>query len=119
MSELSYELFQTLVNNYVEAFEKADMDLIRAIYADDATVEDPVGSEPIQGIEAICEFYTQGFAAGAKLSLTQPIRVAGNSVAFAFAVKLGDMTINPIDVFEVNAAGKVQRMRAYWGPQNM
>jgi hypothetical protein len=30
-----------------------------------------------------------------------------------------NMTISPIDVFELNADGKVQHMRAYWGPENV
>jgi steroid delta-isomerase len=33
-----------MVHKYVEAFAKEDMDIIREIYADDATVEDPVGT---------------------------------------------------------------------------
>ncbi len=33
------------VHKYVEAFEKSDMDIIREIYADDAIVEDPVGTD--------------------------------------------------------------------------
>lgn len=118
-SNPNYAIYKQLVDKYVEAFDKADMNIIREIYADDATVEDPVGSDVIQGIEAICEFYTKGFSYGAKLNLTQPVRVAGNSVAFAFEVKMGDMCISPIDVFEVNADGKIQSMRAYWGPENM
>jgi steroid delta-isomerase len=32
------------VNKYMDAFSGADMNLIREIYADDAVVEDPVGS---------------------------------------------------------------------------
>ena len=41
------------VNKYMEAFSSADMGLIREIYAEDAVVEDPVGSEPYVGIDAI------------------------------------------------------------------
>ena len=116
---MTYEMYQSVVNRYVEAFENADMDIIRAIFADDAVVEDPVGTEPREGIGAIVEFYQQGFAAGAKLVLTQPVRVAGSSVAFAFDVVMGDMKISPIDVFDFNAEGKIRHMRAYWGPENM
>lgn len=116
---MSTEKFQNIVDGYVEAFEKADLEIIRNMFAEDATVEDPVGTEAKVGIDAIVEFYTKAFEMGAKLSLTQPIRVAGNSVAFAFDVTMGDMKISPIDVFELNAEGKVQTMRAYWGPENM
>jgi len=116
---MSVEAMQAIVNRYIQAFEQSDINLIRDIYADDATVEDPVGSEPIKGMDAILEFYQKGLASGVKLSLTQEIRVAGNSVAFAFDAKMPDMVIRPIDVFEVNAQGKVQSMRAYWSENNI
>lgn len=116
---MSVEYMKNLVNRYIEAFDQADLNIIREIYAVDATVEDPVGSEIKQGIEEIVAFYQQGFAAGAKLSLTQDVRVAANSVAFAFNVRIGDMTISPIDVFEVNQEGKIQSMKAYWGDENI
>lgn len=116
---MSFERMQAIVNRYVEAFETADINLIREIYADNATVEDPVGSAPHVGIEAIIAFYEKALASGAKLSLSQPIRVAGNSVAFAFDVEMPGIKISPIDVFEVNAEGKVVAMRAYWGNENL
>ncbi|NRB40579.1 MAG: nuclear transport factor 2 family protein [Pseudomonadales bacterium] len=116
---MSTEKFQAIVDGYVEAFDKADLSIIDNMFADDATVEDPVGSEVRTGKEAILAFYTTAFEYGAKLKCDQPIRVAGNSVAFAFEVSMGDTKINPIDVFEINDDGKVQTMRAYWGPENM
>jgi len=108
-----------VVNKYVEAFDKADMNLIREIFADNAVVEDPVGSDPHHGIEEICAFYEQGFSMHAKLSLNEAPRCAGNAVAFSFTVKVGEMTIQPIDVFRFNDAGKVVSMKAFWGPENV
>ena len=47
---------------------------------------------------------------------------AENAVAFPFRIslQLGDnqMTIDVIDVFELNESGKIQSMKAYWGPAN-
>jgi len=40
-------------------------------------------------------------------------------VAFSFDVVMKEVTISPIDVFELNACGKVQHMRAYYGPENV
>ena len=107
-----------VVNKYVEAFEKQDMNIIKEIYAENAVVEDPVGSEPHVGIDAICSFYTIGLEMGAKLSLSGTPRCAGNSVAFPFVVTIGEMTIEVIDVFEFNDDGKITSMKAYWGPEN-
>ncbi|HWR70842.1 MAG TPA: nuclear transport factor 2 family protein [Dehalococcoidia bacterium] len=110
---------QKVVQMYVEAFEKADLDIIRKLYAEDATLEDPAGSPARHGIKEIIEFYKAGFAMGMKLKLTGKPRCAGNSVAFGFDGVMKKMTISPIDVFELNADGKIQHMRAYWGPDNV
>lgn len=107
-----------VVDKYIEAFEKGSSELIRQIYADSATVEDPVGTDVYEGIDAILGFYAGGFEMGAKLSLLGKPRCAGNSVAFPFQVVAGGMTIEVIDVFEFNDEGKVVSMKAYWGPEN-
>jgi steroid delta-isomerase len=108
----------TAVNTYIEAFASSDIDIIKQLYATDAVVEDPVGTDPHQGMDAIVAFYTTGLTAGAKLELTGPVRCAGNTAAFSFVCKVGDMSIDIIDVFEFNDAGKVISMKAYWGPEN-
>ncbi len=108
-----------MVDRYVEAFAKGDVNIIRGMYADDAVVEDPVGSESHHGLEAICAFYAGALGAGAKLKLTGPARCAGNAVAFPFQVVMPGMQMDVIDVFEFNADGKISSMKAYWGPDNM
>ncbi|MFT6956294.1 MAG: steroid delta-isomerase [Halieaceae bacterium] len=109
----------TAVNRYVEAFEKADIDIIRDIYAADAVVEDPVGKDTYAGMDAICTFYESALGSGAKLELTGSPRCAGNTVAFPFKATVQGMTIEIIDVFEFNSEGKVVSMRAYWGEDNV
>lgn len=108
-----------VVESYVQAFGDASLDAIRAIFADNAVLEDPVGTEPRVGIEAIVDFYKTGFDMHTRLSLSGPVRCAGNAVAFAFRVTVGEMKIDVIDVFEFNDEGKVQSMKAYWGPENV
>ncbi|TDG15020.1 steroid delta-isomerase [Seongchinamella unica] len=103
------------VHKYVEAFANSDIQLIREIYAEDAVVEDPVGSEPHVGIDAVVRFYEGAFATGARLALTGDVRCAGNAAAFPFKVIMEGIDISPIDVFEFNDAGKVVKMKAYWG----
>ena len=108
-----------VINKYVEAFDKKDISIIKSIYADNAVVEDPVGSDPYRGINDILAFYEQGLSMGAKLSLTDKPRCAGKSVAFSFIVTVGAMKIDVTDVFEFNDAGKIVSMKAYWGPENI
>ena len=115
---MSNEHMVATVHKYVEAFDKQSMDIIREIYADAAVVEDPVGTDPHNGIDAVVAFYEGALGSGAKLELTGDCRCAGNSVAFPFQVVMGEMRISIIDVFTFNDDGKVVDMKAYWGPDN-
>ena len=108
-----------VVEKYIQAFATNDMDVIKDIYAENATLEDPVGSEVRHGMAAIVEFYAQAFSTGATLERSGPARCAGNAVAFPFFVHVGTMKVQAIDVFEFDAAGKVVSMKAYWGPENI
>jgi steroid delta-isomerase len=108
-----------MVHRYVEAFDKADIDIIREIYSVDARVEDPVGTDVHDGIEAVCAFYEGALASGAKLALSGEPRCAGNAVAFPFQVQMPGMSIDVVDIFEFNHEGKVNSMKAYWGPENI
>lgn len=107
------------VQKYIQAFAEKNVDLIRELYAVDAVLEDPVGSEVKRGIEEICAFYEATFAAGVTLEVSEPERVAGNTIAFVFKVVADGFSISPIDVFELNAEGKITSMKAYWGPENI
>lgn len=106
-----------VVERYLEAYNEKDLDGILALYAEDASMEDPVGSEPRSGRAAIREFYEHGFAMGAKVALDGGIRCAGDSVAFPMRASLGDTTIEIIDVFDLDSDGRIARMRAYWSPE--
>ncbi len=103
-----------VVEKYVQAFAESNLDIIREIFAEDAVVHDPVGSDPYVGMEAIIGFYEQSVPGPTTLELTGNPRCAGDSVAFPFNAVVGEMRIEIIDVFEFNADGKVQTMRAYW-----
>jgi len=106
------------VHKYIEAFDKQDMNIIRELYADNGVVEDPVGTDPHVGIDAIVAFYEPSLQSGAKLELTGTPRCTGNAVAFPFRAVVGEMKIEIIDVFEFDEAGKIASMKAYWGPEN-
>ncbi len=119
----SPEQMEAAVHTYVEAFAKGDPELAVGIFADNAVIEDPIGTEPRVGKAAIREFYTQSMATGATLHLAGPVRVAAAHAAFAMQVRLHwdgkDMAIDVIDTFAFDDAGKVKEMKAYFGPGNM
>ena len=117
------EQMEQAVHTYFEAFDKRDPQLAASIFADDAVIEDPIGTPPKVGREAILQFYTESMATGARLVLQGPIRVATAHAAFAMQVRLNwdgkDMAIDVIDTFAFDDAGKVKLMNAYFGPGNM
>lgn len=119
----SAEQMIAAVHAYVAGFEAGDTEAIVALFAADATVEDPVGTPPKQGTEAIRQFYAQSVATGARLELLGDPRCAGDFVAFPFAVRLEwqgrKQVIEVIDTFRVDDHGKITEMRAFFGPANM
>ncbi|MDT5083248.1 MAG: steroid Delta-isomerase, partial [Mycobacterium sp.] len=95
------------------------------LYADDATVEDPVGGEVHIGRQAIHGFYS-GLASAdgvERESELVTLRVAGNEAAFQFRLKVGAgehrILIEPIDVMVFDENGKVAAMKAYWSPNDV
>lgn len=109
---------------YIDAFNRADPGAIADLYADDATVEDPVGSPVKSGKSEIAAFYEMAVKSGAQLSLAAPIRASqGDSAAMAFDVNLnmpqGAAVIRVIDVMSFDASGKFKSMRAFWGQSDM
>ncbi len=110
------------VHHYVTAFDKNDPELAVALFAENATVEDPVGSQIIKGRAAIRDFYTRVMARRAKLRLEGAVRAGANYAAFAFSALLdptGEKRFEVIDTFRFDDQGKVVEMRAFWGPSNM
>ena len=105
------------VHRYIELVAKGSADDLVELYADDATVEDPVGGEVHIGRQAIHGFYSAVDAVQRECELVS-LRVAGNEAAFQFrlTVTAGDhrMVIEPIDVMVFDDQGKVAAMKAYW-----
>jgi steroid Delta-isomerase len=105
------------VNRYIELVAKGSADDLVELYADDATVEDPVGGEVHIGRRAIHGFYSAVDDVQRECELVS-LRVAGNEAAFQFrlTVTAGEhrMLIEPIDVMVFDGRGKIAAMKAYW-----
>lgn len=110
---------KSVLQSYVDGINAGDVDAVLALFADDAVIEDPFGSEPKTG-ETLAEFYRGAAGGGVKLTLQGPIRGShGDSAAMAFTVEVQGMTIDAIDVMTFNADGKIIKMDAYWGPDDV
>ncbi|WP_418061454.1 nuclear transport factor 2 family protein [Pimelobacter simplex] len=110
------------VARYLDAVAGGSPAAIAALYAPDATLEDPVGADLVRGRAAIEEFY--GALAGAKVSTELlAVRAIAGQAAFSFRVTTdaGDQqyVVEPIDVMTFDADGQITSMRAFWAPEDM
>jgi steroid delta-isomerase len=126
MSEIAdaptVETMRAAVDQYLALVATGTAEQITDLYAADASLEDPVGSAPHHGRDAILTFY----------KVIEPIRrstelisfkAAGNVAVFAFRIvtyfdKL-TVELEPTDIMEFRADGLINRMRALWGPEDM
>lgn len=119
--ELS-EKIQATIDGYFEAFDKGSVEAAVALFAENATVEDPVGSKVRSGRENIQKFYAGAMSMKCKITQTGPSRIVENEAAFPFhgVVQLPDKTMefDCIDVMTFDDGGKILSMRAFWGPGN-
>jgi steroid delta-isomerase len=118
----SPEKIREVIEQYVARVATGTTDEIMELYADGATVEDPVGTEPRTTRESITEFYS-GLEALEQQGSLVSARVAGNEAAFQFelATKAGDQTytLAPIDVMTFDDDARITSMRAFWSGEDM
>jgi steroid delta-isomerase len=106
---------------YCELVTTGDFEAIALLYAEDATVEDPVGSTPHRGRAAIREFY-RASAGAVRLELEGRVRSAGNEGAAAMIARPTtnpSMRVETLDVMTFGDDGLVTSMRAYWSPDTI
>lgn len=118
---LTPEHMRSVLERYVDAMTRGDVDAIVALYAEDATVEDPFGSEPRRGREAITEMYRNA-AGKVRLALDGRVRVAANAAAapmLGYPTGMDGMVVEIVDVMTFDDEGRITSMRAYWSPDTI
>jgi steroid Delta-isomerase len=114
------EEIRAIVQRYAESFSAGDKEGYVGLFADDATLEDPVGAGVHQGRDAIDAFWdtTRQMTPTIELVITGPVRVAGNEAAFPGEArpKLGDdrMVVPIVDTLAFDDEGKITQLRAFW-----
>jgi len=120
----------SITNEQAEANVRRSLDLvsngtaaeIAALYAEDAVLEDPVGSEPLHGREAIQGFYATLEPMKVTTELLS-IRTAGGEAAFLFHIETdtgaGTAILDPMENMVFNEDGLIRSMRAWWGDADM
>ncbi len=117
------ELITQTVNRYLELVAEARVDDIAELYADDATVEDPVGGEVHIGRQAIRGFYASVLGAKAETDVVT-LRALGHEAAFLWGSTMdlgegGKIRVEIISTMAFDAEGRIASMKAYWGPENI
>ena len=114
-----YEKAVEICDTYMRAMSANDYDVVLALYADDATLEDPVGSDVLSGKAAISEFYRSIGDTDITCERTGSVRYAGREIVFPFdctmQTKDGKLKVEIIDHFILNDDDLVVGMRAFWG----
>ncbi|WP_067828911.1 nuclear transport factor 2 family protein [Nocardia inohanensis] len=111
-----------VVEQYVKLVATGPTDAIVELYAENATVQDPIGGETRVGHDKIRELYAALEYMQRETEL-HTVKVKDNHAAVSFTmvgtVNGQRMTLAPIDVMEFDDAGKIISMRAYWGPEDL
>ena len=114
------EQIRAIVQRYAEVFSAGDKEAYVGLFAEGATLEDPVGGEVHRGLEAIGAFWdlTREMTPSIELTVTGPVRVAGSEAAFPGEARptIGEdrMAIPVVDTLAFDDAGKITRLRAFW-----
>ncbi|AVZ41376.1 MULTISPECIES: SgcJ/EcaC family oxidoreductase [unclassified Dietzia] len=120
----SPEQIRATADSYIAALVAGDLEAVLDLYAENATVEDPVGNGTVhEGKAAIREFYSSVVALKIEGEVLEA-RVCGDDLLFNFEITThfdenSSATINVWDLMTHDEQGKVASMRAYWTPENM
>lgn len=110
------------IRRYVELLQSGSADELVALFAENATVEDPVGTDIRSGWNAIREFFSTVESLDRRTELTH-LRIAGTEAAFVFTITftVGDATmrLQPIDTVVFDDSGAITSLRSYFAPSDV
>ncbi len=109
------------VNAYVNLVANGTTDEIMDLFAEGATVEDPIGTDVRSSPESIREFYAtlQDLKQTAEI---KAVKIGAGQAAFLFELVThaddATYTVAPIDVMTFNDDAKITSMRAFWSDED-
>lgn len=117
------ERMAAVVETYVELVGSGTPEQIADLYADGATVEDPIGAEVRSTREQLIEFYGVIAAMDERSTTLHWKKIAGDTAVFEFTLRTGTggMTfeITPVDIMVFDVDGKIASMRAVWRSEDL
>ena len=110
------------VDTYLSLVATGTAEQITSLYAEGATLEDPVGAQPLVGLDAILAFY-KVIEPIPRTTELMFVKAAGDTAVFQFRIvtTFGDTSIQiePVDIMVFDEEGKITAMRAVWAEQEM
>jgi len=119
------EQIRDTIAQYIRRFSANDREGWLSLFAEDATVEDPVGSEVKKGHDGIAEFwdFVHSLSPSIELRPNGPACVAAPEAAFPIMIvnDFGEMkmAIDATDVMTFADDGRIASMRAFWDMADM
>jgi steroid Delta-isomerase len=111
-----------VIQRYISLLANGSADDLLELFAEGATVEDPVGSDVRTGRAEIHEFFSALEAMERQTELVL-LRVVGNEAAFVFTItfEVADtrMSLQPVDTVTFNADGQIASLRSYFAPSDV
>ena len=108
------------VEQYLQTFSAGDREGWLDLFTDDATVEDPVGTDVHRGRNALGAFWDTSRAAADHIALYLIQGPGGNDREAAFAMEAHaevggqTMVVPTIDVMTFADDGRISSQRAFW-----
>ncbi|MBN2624722.1 MAG: nuclear transport factor 2 family protein [Acidimicrobiales bacterium] len=113
------------IDAYMAAYSAADRAAWLACFADDAWIEDPVGTPRREGLDAIAAFWdeTHGLSDSVELRPLGLRVVIGHEATFTMQARpsMGGQTyaLDIIDHMTFDEAGRIRTMRAFFDPSTL
>ena len=113
------------INQYVARFNTGDFDGLVALFTEDATQEDPVGTPANVGHAAIRQFFANIEGVGKpQLNVLHDPIIVGNEAMLTFSVitEIGDQKVTVpfvVDHMTLGDDGRIAKLRAFFDPTSM
>jgi len=109
-----------VMQSYIKAYRDNDKDYFLTLWESEAVFEDPVGAEPMVGINAISEFWDFGHTGFSIVPKDESFLVCGEEGILQAIMQVRNkedgsgMDIKIIDHFQVSDTNKIIHLRAFW-----
>jgi steroid delta-isomerase len=113
------EQVRAAVDGYVGSFVAADKDRFLSALAPDVVQEEPAGSTPNRGVEALSAFWDSLWSGLASIEFeSRELYVAGDEAALVFTIIQhtkagGRVTIDGVDTFRIDDHGRIAHIRGF------